>query len=165
MESANKSLSRIKKVYFNLINFKECDNVNKNECLDDIRKYHSTFIDKMNDDFNTADAISVIFEFVKYVNKYITNFNSLELSESIKIFDSFFDIFGLTYKEIEEFKEIENDVKEMVKKRMQFKQKKQFDQADIIRDELVKRGYILEDINDGTRIKDINNNLIYIVLV
>lgn len=165
MESAYKSLSRIKKAYFNLINFKDCANVNENKCLDDIRKYNSRFIDKMNDDFNTADAISVIFEFVKYINKNITNFNSLELSKSIKIFDSFFGIFGLNYKEIEEFKEIENDVKEMVKKRMQFKQKKQFDQADIIRDELVKRGYVLEDINDGTRIKDINNNLIYTVLV
>ncbi|EGX28144.1 hypothetical protein SFBNYU_001490 [Candidatus Arthromitus sp. SFB-mouse-NYU] len=54
----------------------------------------------------------------------------------------------------------------MVIQRLEFKQKRQFDKSDLIRSELEKKGYILEDIKGGTRILDTNdNNLIYTVLL
>ena len=121
----------------------------------------------MEDDFNTSDAISVIFEFIKYINRFANSFNRLEVMESIKIFKNFFDIFGLEYGDNNvDCKNLEDDIKDMVIQRLEFKQKRQFDKSDLIRSELEKKGYILEDIKGGTRILDTNdNNLIYTVLL
>ncbi len=167
MESAKKSLARIKKSYVNLINIKSCNNADSDNYLDEIKKYYAKFINKMEDDFNTSDAISVIFEFIKYINRFANSFNRLEVMESIKIFKNFFDIFGLEYDDNNvDCKNLEDDIKDMVIQRLEFKQKRQFDKSDIIRSELEKKGYILEDIKGGTRILDTNdNNLIYTVLL
>ena len=167
MESAKKSLARIKKSYVNLINIKSCNNADSDNYLDEIKKYYAKFINKMEDDFNTSDAISVIFEFIKYINRFANSFNRLEVMESIKIFKNFFDIFGLEYDDNNvDCKNLEDDIKDMVIQRLEFKQKRQFDKSDLIRSELEKKGYILEDIKGGTRILDTNdNNLIYTVLL
>lgn len=150
-----------------MINIKSCNNADSDNYLDEIKKYYAKFINKMEDDFNTSDAISVIFEFIKYINRFANSFNRLEVMESIKIFKNFFDIFGLEYGDNNvDCKNLEDDIKDMVIQRLEFKQKRQFDKSDLIRSELEKKGYILEDIKGGTRILDTNdNNLIYTVLL
>ncbi len=73
-----------------MINIKSCNNADSDNYLDEIKKYYAKFINKMEDDFNTSDAISVIFEFIKYINRFANSFNRLEVMESIKIFKNFF---------------------------------------------------------------------------
>lgn len=153
--SSKKSLSRIEKTYFNLLELK--DKVDKNEdlyCREEVHNYYKKFILKMEDDFNTADAISEIFGFIKYINKNLDDFNYQEINSCIKFIEDFLFIFGLEYnkKNSEQQLILDNSVKEMVIQRIEYKKIKEFNKSDLIRNQLSDIGFILEDIKGGTRI-------------
>ncbi len=116
-----------------------------------LEEYFNNFINALDDDFNTADAISFMFELVREINKGIMENPTKEYVEKAKA--SFFtmcDILGLLYQNKED--DIPAEVLELAEKRKQARKDKDFALADILRDEIANLGYSIEETRQGTRI-------------
>jgi len=114
--------------------------------------YTKRFEDAMDDDINTADAISVIFELVKFIN---TNANAdsskefiLELQKQLVLLT---DICGLILEKKEEI--LDEEIENLIAERQAARKEKNFKRADEIRDELLNKGIILEDTREGVKWK------------
>ena len=102
----------------------------------------------MEDDFNTADAISAIFEMVKAANIHVTEnstaaFRDQVLSEIIKLCD----VLGIKTEKKEEL--LDDEIQTLIDERQAARKAKNFARADEIRDELLAKGIILKDTREG----------------
>lgn len=115
-----------------------------------INNRRERFIDVMDDDLNTADGISVLFELVKDINtKIIDKPVSKSVCEhAAKVFDELCDVLGLLYNR--KSNDLDAEIEELIKKRQEAKANKDFATADKIRDDLKARGIILKDTRQGT---------------
>ena len=120
--------------------------------LTEAADYTKRFEDAMDDDINTADAISVIFELVKFIN---TNANAdsskefiLELQKQLVLLT---DICGLILEKKEEI--LDEEIENLIAERQAARKEKNFKRADEIRDELLNKGIILEDTREGVKWK------------
>ena len=115
--------------------------------IDDIYK---KFEDSMDDDFNTADAISAIFELVKLANSNSSSDNSKEYIDTLmKKITTLTDILGLKTDKKEEM--LDEDIEALIAERQQARKDKNFARADEIRDELLAKGIVLKDTREGVR--------------
>lgn len=116
-----------------------------------LAKYREEFIAAMDDDLNTADALSVIFELVREINiKLNENASKGYISCAKEIFDELTGVLGLLYSKKEE--EIPKEVLKLVEKRLEARKAKDFAAADSIRDEIAMLGYVVEETRQGTKI-------------
>ncbi|WP_426348272.1 cysteine--tRNA ligase [Alloiococcus sp. CFN-8] len=114
--------------------------------------YRNKFMEKMDDDFNTADGISVIFDLVKDINTNITVEASKELIEvAMKLIRELGEPLGI----LQEDKKVnlEEEIEALIEKRQQARKERNWALADEIRDDLKARGIILEDTPQGVRWK------------
>ena len=110
------------------------------------------FEEAMDDDFNTADAISSIFELVKYLNTHTGADNSKEyLQKCLERLKTLCDILGLVIEKKEEL--LDADVEALIAERQQARKEKNFARADEIRAELLEKGIVLEDTREGVKWK------------
>lgn len=155
LEAAKTSLERIKTCLFN-INFM-LENLNdepQNNLYEQCDKYVELFEKNMDDDFNTAGAIGIIFDLVRFANSNINQKSSkkfaLYVSNKIILLCK---ILGLEF----DFKNHENfDIINLIDERTKAKKNKNWQLADEIRNKLSAMGIILEDTPNGTRWKKIN---------
>ena len=105
----------------------------------------------MDDDLNTADAISAVFELVKDINtKVITDAPSKELVEyATKLFDELTGVLGLVYNRKTE--SLDDEIEKMIEARTQARKDRNWAEADRIRDELASKGVTLLDPREGTK--------------
>ena len=155
MESAKNGLDRILTAVDNLRHLSENakdipmteDEKKTIASIDDIYK---KFEDSMDDDFNTADAISAIFELVKLANSNSSSDNSKEYIDTLmKKITTLTDILGLKTDKKEEM--LDEDIEALIAERQQARKDKNFARADEIRDELLAKGIILKDTREGVR--------------
>ena len=104
----------------------------------------------MEDDFNTADAISAIFEMVKAANIHVTEtstaaFRDQVLSEIIRLCD----VLGIKTEKKEEL--LDDEIQALIDERQAARKAKNFARADEIRDELLAKGIILKDTREGVK--------------
>lgn len=157
MESSKNALERITTAVFNLNYLLTCtkekeQNKEEQELFVQIEQLKQKFEEAMEDDFNTAAAISVIFEIVKLVNSNITVQNSKELIEQAKnTIQQLCEILGIETAKKEEL--LEEEVEQLIEERQLARKEKNFVRADEIRDELLQKGIILEDTREGVRWK------------
>ncbi len=157
IESAKHGLERIQNAVFNLeyllADAAEGDlKAGEQELLDKIDTLNNKFDEAMDDDFNTADAISVIFEMVRLTNTEIKADNSKQLIQTVldKIL-ILCDVLGIEGKKEEEL--LDDDIEQKIQDRQDARANKDFAKADAIRDELLENGIILEDTREGVRWK------------
>jgi cysteinyl-tRNA synthetase len=106
----------------------------------------------MDDDFNTADAISTIFELVKFANTHVTENSGREFVQAVK--DEIVmlsDICGLIVEKKEEM--LDGEIEALIQERQDARKAKNFARADEIRDILQNKGIILEDTREGVKWK------------
>ena len=113
------------------------------------------FVDKfdeaMDDDFNTADAISAIFELVKFANTHAGADSTRTFVEALREeIVMLSDICGLITEKQEEM--LDADIERLIEERTQAKKEKNFARADEIRDELLARGIALKDTREGVQV-------------
>lgn len=108
------------------------------------------FIDVMDDDLNTADALSKIFELVTAINITGTKQTKEALMYTAKIFDELAGVLGLLYNR--KSNDIPQEVKDLVEERTQVRKDKNWARADEIRDELAEMGYVVKDTPQGPQI-------------
>lgn len=106
----------------------------------------------MEDDFNTADAISAMFELVKYLNTSATAENSKEYLEALnKELLTMADILGIKFTVEEEM--LDSEIEQLIEKRQAARKNKDFALADEIRNTLLEKGILLEDTREGVKWK------------
>ncbi|WP_312372872.1 cysteine--tRNA ligase [Lachnoclostridium sp.] len=110
------------------------------------------FEDTMDDDFNTADAISAIFEMVKLSNTYVTADSSAEMIQKVLLsITALCDILGLeTEKKVEI---LDEEIEQLIADRQNARKAKDFAKSDEIRNLLLEKGIILEDTREGVKWK------------
>lgn len=116
-----------------------------------IDKRKEEFINAMEDDLNTADAIGTVFELVRDIN---TNVNAGGASKSvaeyaIKIFDELTGVLGLLYNR--KSGSLDDEIEALIEKRNEARKAKNWAEADRIRDELKAQGIVLEDTAQGVK--------------
>lgn len=107
------------------------------------------FITAMDDDLNTADGISAVFELVKDINtKILDKSVSKNVCETAaKLFDELCDVLGILYNR--QSNDLDAEIEELIAQRQQARAEKDWATADKIRDDLKARGIILKDTPQG----------------
>lgn len=118
--------------------------------------HKNNFIKAMDDDLNTADAISSIFDLTRDINSSLSDFEfiSKELIEyALNIFNELTGVLGIVYKDEKVF--LESEIELLIKEREEARKNKDFKTADEIRDKLKAKNIVLEDTKNGVKWKKI----------
>ena len=115
-----------------------------------LEKYKAEFIKAMDDDFNTADAMGVLFSLVREINTMIAAApKKAEVEASIALFDELTYVFGLIYNRKND--SIDEEIEALIEQRTAARKARDFAKADAIRDKLKEMGIILEDTPQGVK--------------
>lgn len=123
--------------------------------MEHIEGYKKKFICKMDDDFNTADGISVIFDLVRDLNSNL-NINSSKdmINYALNIIRDLGSPLGILQKSTK--MNLKKEVEKLIEQREQARKDKDWSLSDKIRDELKDKGIVLEDTPQGVRWKKCN---------
>ena len=125
------------------------------EFVSGLSAYRQRFDAAMDDDFNTADAISVIFELVREINSATAAEKEPTKALAKACFDIFrelTDVLGVLYK-ADEGGNLEAEVESLIEARQQARRDKNWAEADRIRDQLKDMGIVLMDTPQGVKWK------------
>ncbi|WP_053364750.1 cysteine--tRNA ligase [Bacillus sp. FJAT-27245] len=155
LENTIAALERLKTSYQNLKHRKESSTgltEDNGQWITEVEALRERFIKEMDDDFNTANAVSVLFDLSKLANQYL-----LEKTTAVEVIDRFtkefeelFDVLGLNVG-AEEL--LDEEIEALIEKRNQARKDRDFKLSDEIRDQLKDMNIILEDTPQGTRWK------------
>ena len=136
---------------FELKNASDAEHDGDRAIIDGFGKYREQFIDAMDDDLNTADAIASIFELVRDINTNVVGKTpSKALVEgAIAMFDELTGVLGLVYNRKTET--LDSDVEALIEARTNARKEKNWAEADRIRDQLKEMGIVLEDTAQGVK--------------
>ncbi len=158
MEASKNGLDRIKKAVFNLEHLMKSSDIENDEplslaaknLLQELSGHQTRFNEAMENDFNTADAISSIFDIVKLANTNLTANSPYILIKTM--YDKILllcDVLGIEAKE--EQKLLDEEIEKLIEERQAARKQKDFARADEIRTKLADAGIILEDTREGVR--------------
>ena len=121
--------------------------------LESYDQYRDKFIAAMDDDLNTADAISAVFELITAINTAVAGGASKEFAQkSMDILMELSTVLGLLQQEVEETVEIDDELQALIDERQQARKEKNFARADEIRDMLKAQGITLKDTPQGVQV-------------
>ena len=122
---------------------------NEKEWLENLKQYKNRFNEVMDDDFNTADGIAVIFDLVREINTNVDEKATKQiLQEAYDLFMELTSVLGLLGKKEET---LEEDIERLIEERQKARKEKNFELSDKIRDDLKEKGIILEDTPQGVK--------------
>jgi cysteinyl-tRNA synthetase len=155
MQAAGNGLDRIKscskKLEFLLKSAEGTMTDSEKELAGECDKFREQFEAAMDDDFNTANAITAIFEIVKFANSNINENSSKEFIETVeKEFKLLCEILGIVLVEKKAEVDVEK-IEALIAERTAAKKNKDFARADAIRAELTDMGILIEDTRAGVR--------------
>ena len=157
LSQAQSGLDRLynakEKLEFTISNLKEKvmndDELSKSNELD---SYRQKFINAMEDDVNTADAISSIFELSKFINTNVNEESSLDFANKcLSEFNELTSVLNIVNKKKDDV--LEEDIEALIQERTDAKKNKDFKLADEIRQKLLDMGIVLEDTRQGVKWK------------
>lgn len=156
LNSAKSGMERLKTSIENLkYRLVETANLGENELdwLGQIEEMKKKFIQEMNDDFNSANAIAVLFDLAKLANVYLREDHTSQqvLKRFIDVFNELAAILGINLSTKEEL--LDEEIEALIAARNEARKAKDFSLADKIRDDLKEKNIILEDTPQGVRWK------------
>ena len=120
--------------------------------LKSLEKYRDKYVEKMDDDFNTADAITAIFDLIRDVNSNVGINSSKELvGDVLSLIRELGAPLGILQKSTKT--SLEDEIEGLIEQRQQARKNRDFALSDKIRDDLKARGIVLEDTPQGVRWK------------
>lgn len=150
IESCKASLERLYTCRNNLDFAMENASGDGKELIAKAEAAKAKFIDAMDDDLNTADAIAAVFEFAREINTLSASESKESLQAAADMFDSLTGVLGLLYNRNTD--DVPEHVKSLVAERTEVRKAKNWARADAIRDELASLGYVVEDTASGPKI-------------
>ncbi|MBE5780268.1 MAG: cysteine--tRNA ligase [Clostridiales bacterium] len=121
------------------------------EFVDSIGSYRDRFKAAMDDDLNTADALGVVFEFVREANTVFVGGGSKEGAQAaLNLLDELMGVLGIIVK-VEE--SIPEEVLKMAEERQAARAARDWAKADALRNEITAMGYVVEDTKNGPVVK------------
>lgn len=156
VESARAGLERLRTAYANVqFRLDSATNLSDNgdKYLAKIEEVKKQFEVEMDDDFNTANAISTLFELARIANTYLNESNTEErvLKAFLETFDVLGDVLGIQFKPKNEL--LDEEVEALIEERNMARKNRDFARSDEIRDQLLNMNIVLEDTRQGTRWK------------
>ncbi len=157
MEAAKNGLERILNAAENLEHLKSSSKLelmtSKEEALwQESSVFAEKFEAAMDDDFNTADACSAVFELVKFCNTSVSEESSQEfLGKLYGRMTQLCDILGILLEKKEII--LDEEIEGLIAERQAARKEKNFARADEIRELLLEQGIILEDTREGVKWK------------
>ncbi len=157
MEAAKNGLERIRTAGSTLKRLMEAASTEtisdrEREAYEKTAVYVEKFEAAMDDDANTADAVSAVFELVKYINTNASADNSREYLQMLyDRLDTLCGVLGIILEQQQEL--LDADVEALIEERTAAKKAKNFARADEIRDQLKDMGILLEDTREGVKWK------------
>ncbi|CEI74347.1 MULTISPECIES: cysteine--tRNA ligase [Romboutsia] len=141
------------KLEFTIENLKESSlTEGEKDLVSELNSYREKFINAMEDDLNTADAISAIFELSKFINTNVNENSSLEFAKlCLDEFNELTSVLNIVNKKNDDI--LDEEIENLIQKRVDAKKNKDYKLADDIRQELLEKGIILEDTRQGTKWK------------
>ena len=151
VKAANKSLNRLRNGY--LMHLNSTDNYSGDKELEidkEVENYKESFIKAINDDLNMPLAISIVWDVIRNEKKSI---------KFAKLIENFDEVLGLDL--VNSFKylnkncgndnenEIPQNIINLAEERKEAKKNKDFNKADMLRDEILKQGFSIKDVKDG----------------
>jgi cysteinyl-tRNA synthetase len=122
------------------------------EILQGADAFENKFCDAMDDDFNTADAVSAVFELVKYSNQQVTETSSRALADGMyELLEKLTGVLGIIIRRQDEI--LDEEIEAMIAERQAARKNRDFARADEIRSELLAKGILLEDTREGVKWK------------
>lgn len=118
-----------------------------------IQQFERSFIEEMDEDFHAANGITVVYDFVKWLNQYLeeADVSIVILEKASQLLKSWMTVFGLELTSQSEL--MDEDIEKLIQERLDARSNKNFARSDEIRDLLKNKGIILEDTPQGTRWK------------
>lgn len=148
MDAAKEAMNRLKDF---MLRLKSVKGKEENKAVDIlISNLKKDFEKKMDDDLNMSEALAVIFEFVKDVNR-------LDIGEkdAKKALNAMIDIDKVLGLKLGEEEKVDKEIEKMIAEREEARKNKDFEKADSIRERLKAKGIVLEDTPDGVRWKKV----------
>lgn len=123
------------------------------QTLEAVKTARADFITAMDDDFNTADGISVLFELVRKINSALASpdVTKGDVAAYYDEFTALTNVLGLLYNK--ENDDIPAEVTDLVEQRRAARKAKDFALADALRDKITALGYTVEETRQGTIVK------------
>ncbi len=157
LDNARGFLSRIKNFLRNFFFIKRNEHriarEENREVLLQVKDFKARFLNALADDFNTPQALGVIGDFVRFANEYLHPSQRkwdvavlTEIESFLQLVDKILGIIPLNLMEEED-----REVIELVSRREEARRNKKWQEADTIRENLRKRGFVVEDTPLGTR--------------
>jgi len=153
LEQAKNALNRLYECRSNLKFFLEKAEKDtfEEEIYGDLDVYREKFIEAMEDDLNTADAMAAIFELVREINTRITaDAGKKTIARALDLLNELTGVLGLLRKEEEE--ELDENIKALIEERQKARAEKNYKRADEIRDQLRAMGVELQDTPQGVKV-------------
>jgi cysteinyl-tRNA synthetase len=153
IEEAKTNLNKLRRAFDN-VSYRLTDALEElpddADYLQQLTTLKNEFIEEMDDDFNSANGITVIYELAKLMNIYSeqNNVSEVVLQAMVSQFKELMQIFGITFG-TEELKDTK--IEELIEERNAARVNKDFKRSDEIRDLLKTEGIILDDTPQGTR--------------
>ncbi|USG66027.1 cysteine--tRNA ligase [Brevibacillus ruminantium] len=156
LEQAAGGLERIKTAYANLLHRLETARPEEPNGLAEeqagiVQKLRERFIAEMDDDLNTANAITVVYDAAKEANLYMRNQNVGE-QQLVQYRDLLVELTGVLGLQLEQTEGLlDSEIEALIEERTEARKSRNFARADEIRDLLSKKGILLEDTPQGVR--------------
>lgn len=156
VEAAKAGLERLRTAYLNVQHRLTTTTDlldNGDEWITKIAEVKQQFEDAMDDDFNTANGISALFELARVANTYVNEKNTEErvLKAFIETFDQLGEVLGIHFKVEDEI--LDEEIEALIEERNNARKNRDFAKSDEIRDKLLSMNIVLEDTRQGTRWK------------
>ena len=147
MEQTKNGLERMYNGKEHLERLLEICEERENADVSKLLEFKKEFLDSMDDDLNTADAISKVYELIRYTNTFDENTDLKLVKGAVKLLSDLTSVLGLLYKEEDD--DLDEKVEKLIEEREEARKNKDFKRADEIRDTLKEMNIELKDTRNG----------------